>query len=1121
MDNSKISNVHSTFPLSRKAADALGDQAEYDYSFLHTARRLTNWLREHYPRKSSPVSPGELTAAGLMGKIIYSVIDYYLVEQNPQLFRKYSSYLSEKLDPPLPYAALVDFVKLFPPAALLTSRQSPEEYLSSLQKTPSRFRLETFGLLLYILADKNPAFKPYSLLFSDQTFSSSASYHQTSQAALSFFDKQPGFHRNQSLLAFLKKPFLENPYSISGQLSYMLNHWSEFITPGMLLGAHRSLDYIREDHKTGGGKAAPIEAPDYSSLSEDALPEKSDFSPDQDWMPEVVLLAKNIYVWLEQLSRFYRQEISRLDQIPDEELQKLSSWGISSLWLIGIWKRSPASKKIKQLCGNPDAEASAYALFDYEIADSLGGKSAFRELERRSNNFGIRLAADMVPNHVGIDSRWVRDHPDWFLSLAEKPFPSYSYQGPDLVSSPDLGIYLEDHYYDKSDAAVVFQRVDRKTGNTRYIYHGNDGTAMPWNDTAQLNFLQQEVRSAVIDNILKVARKFSVIRFDAAMTLTKKHYQRLWFPEPGDGGAIPSRAEHGLSKKEFDRLFPCEFWREVVDRIAAEAPNTLLLAEAFWMMEGYFVRTLGMHRVYNSAFMNMLKDELNAEYRELIIETLAFDPQILKRYVNFMNNPDEETAVAQFGKGGKYFGVCLLMTTMPGLPMFGHGQVEGLTEKYGMEYRKPYYDEETDKDLVRRHEREIFPLLKKRYLFAGVDSFVLYDFTQTDGKTNEDVFAYSNYAGGECALIIFHNQWGDTQGAVQYSASPHNPDLDLNQALNLGLSPGNFLTYRDQITGLEYIRPADQILSSGLSMHLGAYQYHAFVDFKQLSAEDETLDMVAKNLSGRGVLDLKAEIEIAYFEAILEFMENLITPQLLNAVFSSSLLTSSEESDKQNKFGNLQDKITEELQARVQKLPTHYLEIKAEQLSPPTVSPLEIIHDLWLLKQPPVTSTSAFEELVLLLFSITLPLIPRLNSEGLDKLIDLTSRRLANFLNHTSHGRISLALKSICAPADPELTAPPSSELDLSRWFTSGPEREYLNVHEYQGVLWFQKEAFQSLAALKLIKNAVQKYLTLSCLPAADPVPTTTLTESYQLLIEQAEKSNYQVNQLLTSLSRH
>ena len=32
-------------------------------------------------------------------------------------------------------------------------------------------------------------------------------------------------------------------------------------------------------------------------------------------------------------------------------------------------------------------------------------------------------------------------------------------------------------------------------------------------------------------------------------------------------------------------------------------PDTLLLAEAFWLMEGYFVRTLGMHRVYNSAWL--------------------------------------------------------------------------------------------------------------------------------------------------------------------------------------------------------------------------------------------------------------------------------------------------------------------------------------------------------------------------------------------------------------------------------------------------------------------------------------------------------------------------------------
>ena len=46
-------------------------------------------------------------------------------------------------------------------------------------------------------------------------------------------------------------------------------------------------------------------------------------------------------------------------------------------------------------------------------------------------------------------------------------------------------------------------------------------------------------------------------------------------------------------------------------------------------MEGYFVRTLGMHRVYNSAFMHMLRDERNAEYQKVIRETVGFDARIL------------------------------------------------------------------------------------------------------------------------------------------------------------------------------------------------------------------------------------------------------------------------------------------------------------------------------------------------------------------------------------------------------------------------------------------------------------------------------------------------------------
>src|SRR6185312_15913758 len=91
------------------------------------------------------------------------------------------------------------------------------------------------------------------------------------------------------------------------------------------------------------------------------------FSPDQDWMPRTVMMAKSVYVWLHQLSLAYRREVSRLDQVPDEELDLLARRGFNGLWLIGLWERSRASQKIKQMCGNPEAAASAYSLLDYNI----------------------------------------------------------------------------------------------------------------------------------------------------------------------------------------------------------------------------------------------------------------------------------------------------------------------------------------------------------------------------------------------------------------------------------------------------------------------------------------------------------------------------------------------------------------------------------------------------------------------------------------------------------------------------------------------------------------------------------------------------------------------------------
>jgi glycosidase len=892
------------FHVSRQARDRYQfDESLFSltgnllFADFHAARLFSQKMNEKRDLVSFPeqaVKAGQITAMALLDEISHHTVNLYREQRNPQALAQALEWLYEEVGQAAVETTLREFGDEFPPVAVYRREIPLDEYLAAETAGVPHRQIVLEEMLMLWLANTNPAFAPFLELFDDADLARRTAYLQVMSSLYEFFDTQPPFGLdNQNLIDMLRAPALAHPHSLSAQLEFVRQRWTVLLGKYFyrLLG---SLDLIQEEEKAIFVGPGPALVYQYDEMESE--PER--FSPDRDWMPNLVLIAKNTYVWLYQLSQKYKRLITRLDQIPDEELDALARWGFSGLWLIGLWERSFASRKIKQLCGNPEAVASAYSLYDYEIAADLGGADAYQNLRDRAWQRGIRLASDMVPNHVGTYSRWVVEHPDWFVSLDYSPFPSYSFNGPDLSEDKRVGIFIEDHYYDRSDAAVVFKRVDRWSGEEKYIYHGNDGTSMPWNDTAQLNYLNPEVREAVIQTILHVARQFPIIRFDAAMTLAKKHYQRLWFPEPGTGGAIPTRAEHGLTKEQFDGAMPLEFWREVVDRVAAEAPDTLLLAEAFWLLEGYFVRTLGMHRVYNSAFMNMLRDEDNAKYRSVIKNTLEFDPEILKRFVSFMNNPDEETAVAQFGKGDKYFGICTMMATLPGLPMFGHGQVEGLAEKYGMEYQRAYWDEQPDGYLVERHERQLFPLLHRRHLFAEVEQFLLYDFFTPDGSVNEDVFAYSNQSGADRALVVYHNRFDTAQGwikaSVPYSVKGGGDgdhrlvQRTLGEGLGLHDDKNTFCLFRDHITGLEYIRNSQDLRENGLYVELEAYQCHVFLDWREVQDNEwHQYAHLAGYLGGRGVPSIEEALREVFLQSIHHPFKDLASAGTLRRLMGS------------------------------------------------------------------------------------------------------------------------------------------------------------------------------------------------------------------------------------------
>ncbi len=834
------------------------------YSNIQAIKTLTQKLNEEKDFSNTSeigLRTGEICAIGLLEELKHILLNNVKKEYGETIFVELFESIKEEFTEEEVYNVFYHFINNYPPDTVLTKKKTIRQELDEILSDETKKAILLEELTFVWLNNENETFKNYKILFDDKELRKTTKYKEFVNSLLTKIDSEIKIE-DEGAITFLKRVEKEEPNSLKGQLEYVKENWEKYITnySDLILTI---LDIIKEEETFRGGGPGDSPILRYYGLEYEA------YSQDKEWIPNVVLIAKNSYVWLDQLSKKYNRPIYHLDHIPDEELEILASRGFTGLWLIGVWERSKASKRIKQMCGNPEAEASAYSLYDYSVAQDLGGYEAYHKLKERAWKKGIRLASDMVPNHMGIDSKWIKEHPEWFVSLPYSPFPSYSFSGQNLSENHDYQIYLEDHYYSRTDAAVVFKHIDNRTGETRFIYHGNDGTSMPWNDTAQLDYLRKDVRDTVINTIIHVAKLFPIIRFDAAMTLTKMHFQRLWFPEPGTGGAIPSRAGLGLTQDKFDELMPKEFWREVVDRVTEEAPDTLLLAEAFWLLEGYFVRTLGMHRVYNSAFMNMLKMEENSKYRDTVKNTLEFDPQILRRFVNFMNNPDEETAYRQFGKGDKYFGVCILLATMPGLPMFGHGQIEGFSEKYGMEYRKAYYDEREDEGFVSYHKKTVFPLLRKRYLFAEVENFYFYNLDTRNG-VNEDVFAYSNMIGEEKALIIYHNKYNFTSGWIKYSVaynskSSESTDLKhktIAEGLNISRGEKRFLIFKDLITDLEYIRKSTEFCDSGLYIELGGYKYHVFMDFKEV--EDDELNYyenIYNKLSGNGVLSIQEEYD--------------------------------------------------------------------------------------------------------------------------------------------------------------------------------------------------------------------------------------------------------------------
>jgi len=156
-----------------------------------------------------------------------------------------------------------------------------------------------------------------------------------------------------------------------------------------------------------------------------------------------------------------------------------------------------------------------------------------------------------------------------------------------------------------------------------------------------------------------------------------------------------------------------------------------------------------------------------------------------------------------------------------------------------------------------------------------------------DGSVNENVFAYSNRAGDERALILYNNSYYQTSGWIKDGAVAI-PQKDgskrrdsLCSALSLHGESDYFAILREQRSGLWFVRSSKDIAERGLFAALSGYEAQVFIDVREVRDDYEgTWARLHHNLGGKGVPDLSvARMDIVLDELYYRYSE-LFKPEL-------------------------------------------------------------------------------------------------------------------------------------------------------------------------------------------------------------------------------------------------
>jgi len=305
-----------------------------------------------------------------------------------------------------------------------------------------------------------------------------------------------------------------------------------------------------------------------------------------------------------------------------EHLPRLQEMGLDILWLMPIHPVS--EKRRKGPMGSP------YAVTDYKAVNpDYGTKEDFKALLDEIHEAGMYCLLDWVPNHTGWDNQWIKDHPDWYTKNSE--------------------------------------------GEITDPLNPDTGEPWGWTDVADLNYDNQDMRSAMINAMSYWVNEFGIdgFRVDVAHSV------------------------------------PVDFWDQCTDSLYNHKP-LFMLAEAEepeLRNTGAFIMDYGweMHHLLNDIAISQSANRsaaLKLEQGNLVDgagdviekkDALDIDSLLAKKdavyengyQMHFTSNHDENawagTEFQRMGDGHKAFAV--LTSTFDGMPLIYTGQEEAMDKK--------------------------------------------------------------------------------------------------------------------------------------------------------------------------------------------------------------------------------------------------------------------------------------------------------------------------------------------------------------------------------------------------------------------------------------------------------